>query len=272
METLTIITKYAEKILNKLEQTDSNILKNTWDISECKIICNYEEDEKTNVLEMISLIIYDFINFEILNIFAKKYLKSRKDLTFKQKEDIFFMFIKSNYLTNDEGFSFISYHVLYVPLYDFLKTSNIINLDGWLKFRTNQYNIILKDIMLQTIYDYEANTNYVDFMDFLKTFTETQCSLVDKVHLHCEKDGQIFLLDDNLEDITKYYIELYSDEITIADSTMEDIIVYILLKLCPTEIIIHANEKYTNKNFIFTLKEIFSNSVTLCKSCPLCTK
>jgi len=267
MKTIIIMTSQADRLIKAMNQTNK---LGKWKSTPNYIAYSYPDEEQISVLEIITMVIYDFLHLEILMRFAKTYLSRRSDLIMEYKKEIFEIFMKGNYLKNEEGFSMISYHLLYTPLCDFLKSNDRINLDGWMIFRVHKYKVILEDIMLQTIYDYETGLNYIDFMKYFKNFKQTQPAVVDILHVYCKKDKEIVLLDEKHEDKTKHYLAKYCDGVDFVYAKVEDQIMHILMHLCPTEIVLHRNKNYSNKNFIITLQKIFEESLTLCCGCETC--
>ncbi len=267
MQTLTIVTSHnLDELLERLNE--ENLCN--WIVHENILEYSYDGIDKEAVLDTLALIVYDLINWSVLTTFAKNYLNARKDLALEQKREIFELFVRSNYLKKNEGFSVVAYHLLYMPLKEFVKANSFIDFDGWIKFRCTKYIIILEDIMVQTIYDYETTNRYVSLIDYFTDVVQSQDCLVDLVHLNCKKDGCIELLDKDHVDKTREYMDKYCSEKFPNDAQIEDLIIDILLNISPNELIIHDNENYTNKNFIATVESIFKESVTLCFGCNIC--
>ncbi|OOB80367.1 MAG: hypothetical protein BEN19_05310 [Epulopiscium sp. Nuni2H_MBin003] len=229
---------------------------------------SYQSDQKKAAVDKLSTAIFEVIQQQILEDFANKYLQKRRDLSKEVRQDIYEAFTKSNYLLVDEGISCVSYYLLYVPILEYLLKNDYIDLDGWINFRTLKYCIILEDIIVQTIYDYEMHSEYIKYMEFLKHITDSKNSLEETLNIYCSSTGSLEIYDNKQKNVTTKYIEKYCQEIDFADMTPEDLIVTILIGVCPEETIIHNHAKYDNENFLQTLGQIFN--ITLCTGCDIC--
>ncbi|MEG0388176.1 MAG: sporulation protein YtxC, partial [Niameybacter sp.] len=209
---------------------------------------------------------------EILKDFAKSYLKGRKDLIRKEKEEIEKFFIHNNYITKEEGVSYISYYVIYTPIYKELEKYKVLNIDGWITFRSQKYKIILQDVMEQTIYDYEMQKDYVQFINFLIQMKSMQEEQTELVHLVPQGNGDILLFDEQKKEQTDYWLKLYCEELEDDKLTIEDKVLHTLIELAPQKIKLHDCQDYLNKPFLETLKILFKDQLQYCKGCEICHK
>jgi len=74
-----------------------------------------------------------------------------------------------------------------------------------------------------------------------------------------------------MQEVTQSYMEQYCKEL-LTDETLnkEDLIMNILITVCPRRIIIHQKEKAKHPEFIKTLEGIFGTNIKYCKGCKYC--
>ncbi|MGL4738994.1 MAG: sporulation protein YtxC [Cellulosilyticaceae bacterium] len=226
--------------------------------------------DKKVVAEYVAGIVCDIVQKEVIGTFAKNYLKERKDLDEKDKVQIEKLFLMSQYLTQEEGVSYISYYLVYVPILKTIEEEHMINLDGWMRFRTKQYQTILKDLIEQVIYDYEIQKEYLEFLELLKETRQLHQSTEDVLHLVILQNGQMYILNQEMKEVTQPYIKKYSSkELEEVAVTREDLIMNVFILSSPQKVIIH-NRGNKMKSFIDTLEVLFPNDISYCEGCLYC--
>ncbi|MGL6174334.1 MAG: sporulation protein YtxC [Cellulosilyticaceae bacterium] len=227
--------------------------------------------DKSLMLERIATIISNIVQSSVLTKFAKESLKTRIDLTAKEKKEVESLFVINNYVAKEEGVSYISYYLLYTPILKVLEEQKVLNIDGWILFRTHQYKIILEDILEQTIYDYQTQKDYLRFINLLRESRKVQESLESTLHLIQEVNKKMKILNTNKKDITEEYIALYCTELMgETEVTEEDLIMNVFITVCPKKVVIHNRKEYPNQQFIETLEMIFEGEIEYCEGCDMC--
>lgn len=270
--------KYGEPFKTKLNHllAQSKFPKEHWEEDNLSNIycfkCKPNKKEREETLNNIVSLIGDFIQEEVLKEFAKSYLKRRKDLNTVQKKEIEKLFIHNNYIEKEEGVSYIAYYVIYTPILKELEKYRQVNIDGWITFRTEKYKVILEDVIEQTIYDYEMQKDYIQFINFLLQVKSMQEESVELVHLIPQSDGDIRLYDANQNEHTKDWLDVLCEEIEDERLTIEDKIFHALISLAPKKIILHDHYNQLNEQFLQTLKNLFYHELNCCEGCEICQK
>ncbi|OON97399.1 MAG: hypothetical protein ATN36_03690 [Epulopiscium sp. Nele67-Bin005] len=277
MTNYKIVTEnYAKEIYLNLIQTSEAVLSNKWQLEEYddygEVIYTASNTEQKVVGEILAGIICDIIQEEILAHFATKYLSRYNDISEADKKEIKTIFLETTYIKKEDGVSYISYYLLYVPILEFIEEIHTINVEGWLKFRTSQYQTILEDAIEQTIYDYEMQQDYRRFLNYLKEMRRNQVLSKEILHVLCTQTNGLILYDENLVQVTDEYIDIYCKDIDKTSVTGEDLFMHIMITLCPTGIVVHKAEKYNNPNFIHTLGELFEEQIVMCEGCDFCDR
>lgn len=227
--------------------------------------------DKKCMLEKLATMISDIIQSCVLTKFAKEYLKNKVGLTIKEKREIENMFILNNYVSKEDGVSYISYYLLYTPILKALEEQKLLNIDGWILFRTHQYKIILEDILEQTIYDYETQKDYLRFVNLLRESRRIQQALENTLHLIQTSDKKMKVLNTDKNDITEEYIKIYCEDLLKDEGvTNEDLIMNIFITVSPEKVVIHNKNHYSNLQFVETIEMIFEGQIEYCEGCTEC--
>lgn len=275
---MIMTSKYDEKFKRSMEDTkkDTFNFKGKWKESLKAEVHSFvlegTNKDKKLMVEQLATIISDIVQSHVLTKFAKEYLKSKTDLTVKEKKEIENMFILNNYVSKEEGVSYISYYLLYTPILKALEEQKVLNIDGWIVFRTHQYKIILEDILEQTIYDYETQKDYLRFVSLLRESRKIQEALENTLHLVQTVDKKMQILNTDKQDITEEYIKIYcADLIKDKEVTREDLIMNIFITVSPEKVVIHNKKEYSNLQFVETLEMIFEGQIEYCEGCQKCS-
>ena len=223
--------------------------------------------------EALAHVLSDMIQEQAILKVCKRYLKSREDLSIIERREITEAFMRNNYLSRQEGFSYITYYLLYLPIHKEIKEKQTLNIEGWLAFRLAKYKILLRDILEQFIEDYMAKKEVVSFIKLMREASVLAVPLEEVIHVVYKREGKIHIYNKNLKNVTSYYIKKYCKELLL-DSTLtrEDLLLHVLITVCPKKIIIHKTENIKTKRFMNTLEIIFEDNITYCTGCELCEK
>lgn len=268
--------KYAELFQTKLTQLlkAPDSICGTWQCEGIETMkcfkCSVTKKEKDEVIKGIASMIGDVIQECILKKFARSYLKAYKGLNKEEKKEVEELFIHNNYIAKEEGVSYISYYVIYTPLIKELERYNEVNIDGWMAFRTQKYKVLLEDVIEQTIYDYEMQKDYIQFINFLLDTKSMQEPKEEMIHLIPQGDGAILLFNEQMENQTEEYMQQYCSELKDDKIQVEDKILHILICAAPQKIVMHKELEYLNPHFLDTLKALFKEQIIYCKGCKAC--
>ncbi|PHV70878.1 hypothetical protein CS063_07590 [Sporanaerobium hydrogeniformans] len=265
-------TKYKKELLEELNENREEYypypFKITCQNDVYKIECGQLSLES---IEDLAHILCDFIQKEAVSKVTREYLKKRDDLSVLDKRDITRHFMTQQYITRQEGISSLIYYFLYSPLLETLKEQKELNVDGWLCFRLSKYKIILQDILEQFIEEYMVKKDFVNLIKLIREINFLTQPLEDTMHLVCEERGRLRLLDEEMKDVTQAVIKKYCQDL-LQDSTLseQDLIMNVLITICPRELIIHQKERVQKPQFIKALEGIFGLQVSYCNGCHYC--
>lgn len=268
-------TKYKNELAEKVKELESeNELISQLNLTYHGEVCRLDyasEYTEINIIETFAHVASDIVQKTGILQTAEEYLSQRKDLIFADKEEIKRRFIANNYLAKQEGFSAITYYLIYIPILTDLKLSEELNIDGWLRFRIGQYKSVLVELLEQFIEDYFIKKDIIKFINMIKEINHLSAPLEEVLHLVYTKTGRMKLLNKAMQEVTAYYMHKYCDEL-LSDQSLskEDLMMNIFITVCPGKIVIHQKEKAQHPEFIDTLESIFGINIEHCKGCEYC--
>ena len=219
-------------------------------------VFNYElNGEKETCDEGIAHVLSDMLQKQMIQKVCEQFLKRREDLTLEERKEIANAFMTNNYLSRQEGVSYVTYYLVYLPIYKEVKEKSGLNMEGWLRFRLGKYKILLTDVLEQFVEDYVAKKDVVNFIRIMRD-----------VNLLAVPDKNGF-------NVTGHYIKKYCKDLLL-DSTLtrEDLLLHVLITISPKKIILHKSKNMKSRQFINTLEIIFEDSITYCEGCEFCNK
>lgn len=220
-----------------------------------------------NMAHMMSDMIQKISILHLCEIF----LKEKVGLSLQEQHEISQSFLSNNYLSRKEGFSYVTYYLLYLPIFYEIREKKGFNIDGWITFRMNQYHNLLKDLLEQFIKEYLAKKEVVSFIHIMRDASFFAVPLEEVIHLVFSIEGKVVIYNKAYKDVTAHYIKKYCKELLLDMSlTREDLILHVLLTLSPQKIQVHHRERAKNFKLLNTLDIIFEQSVVYCEGCEFC--
>ncbi len=157
-----------------------------------------------------------------------------------------------------------------LALYECLKESSKLYLDGFIAFRLKDYEAILCRLSEMLIDDYKAKKEYNEFIDLLTYFVEVQFPRPELLNITVEENGEYRLADGAGCDITgKCMEEFVGEAAMMTEADYDDVLISALITAAPQKIIVHKAENIRNRDLFLTIKKVFKN-VEYCLGCDLC--
>lgn len=155
-------------------------------------------------------------------------------------------------------------------LLDYLSCSNTIVLEGFVRFRLQDYQRELKEAVGRAADDLEGEKEYREFIQLLKYFVGLQESQWPQIQVLLKQDGSFQLLDEKTRPLklNDFWDGFYGYE----DLTHSDLLISALVCMSPTAIILHLGiiPDIWPQDLVTTIHDIFPGQVTICSGCWLC--
>lgn len=151
----------------------------------------------------------------------------------------------------------------------FLQEYTDLNLQGFMKFRLQDYMSELHEVVEYAIDEFLMDQQYQEFISLLQYFVYIQEAKIPTAHLIHKGGNEFTLLNDRMEPIdTSQTDATLTVEMIEKDINFEDVIVSTLISVSPRQICIHTRDPEVQ--VIKTITQIFENRVQLCEYCRLC--
>jgi len=143
---------------------------------------------------------------------------------------------------------------------EFLGMQDQINIEGFIRFRLQDYQKELLELINQSADDFLIEREYQDFINLLKYFVEIQQPRFPEMHL-MRRENCLILCDPNFKVLHRENIQ---------DIEGSDAIVSTLVTAAPNFVTIHINRFDANDELVATIRHIFESRVHMCLGCEHC--
>ncbi len=151
----------------------------------------------------------------------------------------------------------------------YLQGKQILNVDGFVRFRAKEYLMELEDFIDQTADEFITMQEYESFLDLLRYFVSIQDQAVAHIHVVTRPSGEYLLLDGDGYEIISREVDEFIEDMDIGEREYDDILLSSLIVLAPGAITLH-NPSFAPPQLRTTLEQIFTGRVKLCQECALC--
>lgn len=161
------------------------------------------------------------------------------------------------------------YMMLSKNLKQCLMESSLLNIDGFISFRLQNYGIELREIIEYAVDEFLVDRQYEEFVGLLKYFVYFQEPQIPLVHVVHKGGQELLLFDENMNPLEAKANEgVFVERIDQQDMEMEDAVVSTLISVSPGKLILHTRD--SQMPAVKTLLQIFDKRVELCHYCPDC--
>ncbi|OCT10652.1 hypothetical protein A8709_22695 [Paenibacillus pectinilyticus] len=144
-----------------------------------------------------------------------------------------------------------------------------LSLDGFIKFRLQEYKEELREIAEYAIDEFMMDRQYQEFISLLQYFVYIQEAKIPAAHLIHKGGHEFVILNDRMEPIDANEFDAsFRMEMLEKDINFEDMIVSTLITVSPANIVIHTRDP--ELTIIKTIRQIFEDRTTVCGYCRTC--
>jgi putative sporulation protein YtxC len=152
---------------------------------------------------------------------------------------------------------------------DYLGAQQEINLDGFITFRLQEYREQLGDAIGRAVDDFLMEKEYVEFINLLRYFVDSQEPKLKLVHAIILPKGGFRLMDDKGATVTREYLAESFVEVE-AEVNSEDLLVSALITIAPGRVILHCSTELDRLEALDTIRSVFEGRITTCRGCRIC--
>ncbi|MBC8589313.1 putative sporulation protein YtxC [Paratissierella segnis] len=227
-----------------------------------------------NKKKLDEMIFYNSITEMVFNLINRFYMDQ---FVFNRVNDILVDFIQNEIdvvsntvydLLQDNDYFTKEKNKIREELRDYLLENNTLNIDGYLRFRSDSYKELIDLIIEKVVLDIQMETEYEEFIYMLQYYLDSQFPKYDIVNVIINENNY-YLVDSKHKKIESPILYSIIEEQGIDDFSQADILVSSLIVLAPKKIVVHMkNDK--EKDLLMILKRIFTDRLSFCYSCNIC--
>lgn len=205
--------------------------------------------------------IYDMIKngYSCFDTMEKVKLMHRVQTALRRKDDAATWFLKRRKQLIENA------------LLEYLNGKRYLNVEGFLRFRANDYLMELEDFVDRTAEEFITVREYESFLELLRLFVEMQEQKAAHIHVITKANGEHILLDEAGYEIVSREAEDFIAELDIGEEKYDDMLLSALIILAPGAMTLH-NVSAISPQLRRTLEKIFAGRVRLCEECAFCRK
>lgn len=250
---------HIDYFINELEHSDILYISNSINLPKDNrgtFLFQFDDNEICRLSSMLT----ELVKLDFLKSYAQKLIQTNYIgiSPFEEKELV--LNVLNDFDTKD----------ISAQIYKFILENMHIHLSGFVLFRLKEYISDFEDEIDFAVDEFMRKKRYEDFVEFLRFFVDIQNCETDKVNVVLSRFGDYEMLDKNGVKISKELLDSTYCEISLLEDSgylmLNDII-----SLAPREVVIHLNG-CKNDEFVKIVREIYSDRVTVCYGCGMCSK
>jgi len=242
-------------LLQEFQETSTGTIT-VWD---CKTSDNYQAK---NFRRLAAQVIAEHIVSEVEPVLLKRLMNLHHPHLGKEEAKIICDKVRQR-LNREELLTGESrYQQILKCIEDFLRERDQINIEGFLRFRLQDYQRNLLTLINQSADDYMIEKEYQDFIDLLKYFVEIQQPRFSEMHL-MRQDKSFVLCDPDFKVVHREKVR---------DLEGADAIISTLVTAAPSQVTIHLASLDEDDELVTTIQSIFDSRVHICLGCEQCAK
>ncbi len=156
---------------------------------------------------------------------------------------------------------------IYKKAFAHLQDENVIDVDGFVRFRLKEYVQFLQEAADAGIDDFMEELQYKEFVQLLRYFIAMQEPRYDIVHLLQGEKKEILFFDVDEQPISISQLD-YMLSAVEQNCREEDYVISALITLSPKKIILHSLDP--SKSLLQTLETIYEERLVYCTACTHC--
>lgn len=181
------------------------------------------------------------------------------------------------YLSGDLGYSSKAYREhrrasLLTQILTSLESNSFFDVEGFLQFRAQDYKQKVDEALAYTVDEHILQKEYLEFIELLKHFLNTQPSRIDTLHVGINSEGKFNLFNDLGEKVTGQFLDNYAltDEGDV-ELSYEDLLISSLIAVAPRQVVLHICYDGYRDN-LQLVRKVFKNRISYCPGCAICEK
>lgn len=155
-------------------------------------------------------------------------------------------------------------------LYDYLADSHVLFVEGFARFRLQDYWKQLQRMVKRTSQEFMAAKDYLEFVRLLRCFIDMQEPKIYEAHVFINSEGTFFLCDETGDVIRSEHLRTPSFTVNDGEFNYKDYLLSMLITLAPKSIVFHVSDLIWDCDPLQTIQQVFGERITRCPGCARC--
>ncbi|MHB8126754.1 MAG: sporulation protein YtxC [Desulfitobacteriaceae bacterium] len=152
-----------------------------------------------------------------------------------------------------------------------LENNSFFDVEGFLRFRALDYKQEVDKALAYTVDEFILQKEYLEFIELLKHFLDTQAPRIDTLHVGINSKGKFHLFNDQGEKVTGQFLDNYTLDDGGSEFSYEDLLISSLIAVAPRQVVLHiCYDGY--RDTLQTVRKVFKDRVSYCSGCAICKK
>ncbi|HWQ71627.1 MAG TPA: putative sporulation protein YtxC [Desulfitobacteriaceae bacterium] len=247
------------------------------------ILCDFQSDEisedKQTVFKIQRYYLANALTETILLNWEEDYVRKSLGRKYNLNQDECLALLPQvlQYLNGDLGYSSKLYRErrkasLLTKILACLEDNSFFDVEGFLRFRAQNYKLEVDKAIAYTVDEYIMQKEYVEFIELLKHFLDTQTPRIDTLHVVISSEGKFHLFNDQAEKVTGQFLDniSFSDK-SESELSYEDLLISSLIAVAPRQVVLHiCFDGY--RDTLQTVRKVFKDRISYCSGCAICDK
>ncbi|WP_206812478.1 putative sporulation protein YtxC [Paradesulfitobacterium ferrireducens] len=201
--------------------------------------------------------------------YVKRMIRHKYRLKDRESEDVVAKAMERLNTVQGQGYRVHRKTHLVEQILASLDSASAFDVEGFLRFRANQYKEELDKAVSYAVDDYVLQKEYLEFIRLLKYFLDTQIPRLETMHVVINSFGSFHLYNDQGVKVTQEFLEDSPLDGQNSDFSYEDLLISALIAAAPKQVVLHiCFEGY--RDTLQTIKEVFEDRVSYCTGCSFC--
>lgn len=155
---------------------------------------------------------------------------------------------------------------------EYLNSSNEIVVDGFIRFRLQDYLNDVEDTVERVVDNYILERESKDFIRLLQYFVEIQEPRAEEVHIVLGNNGEFSLEDEKGLPVDKRHFDDFVCELQSHTIKYDDFLISALITIAPKKIVLHVGVCERAKEIMELLWNVFGKRLKVCSECHRCLR
>ena len=142
---------------------------------------------------------------------------------------------------------------------NYISEWKIFNVEGFIRFRLNEYRKKLCYSIDYLLNKYEISIEYEFYIDLIRKFIDTQNRMIYELNIVPKNNGYL-IFDENNKNLNRICKEILEKEFSFTFENPDEFLLSSVITLAPIKVVTHKYNECSSRKIIKTLKNIYKQN------------